>query len=258
MTGKLFRAKHRWRLAQIFSILALTGLTPSLALAEWSPNWDKPLFDPQQIKIGMKLISELQLNPGLNNVTFYGVGPDNGPTPPPSNFVLEDSHVRRNPGTIDRDIPFVASGKLTVLRNYSSVGCPVNIFVPSVGDSATEYWALMPLGSYDQPLSGWKAYSDDPNCGKGAIKTIEFYQGSLEGIPATFMLISIRDSSSAQVGNKTLYDIKVFVFSMSLGDNPAPYFGLYGQYRTPALYENSDAALLSEFALTSKVQAGDN
>ena len=247
MGSYIYWAMCRWRFAHICLVAAVVGLSPSFARAGWSPAVDQALLDPQQIKAKMKLSSEVRLDTGINIVTFFGDYKQ--PTP---NFVQAGNFVHIYPSVQFTDIPQKASGRIVLATGVASTGCPTEIFIPSASDDITNYWALMPLGSYENPLSIWSAYSDDPNCGKTPVKTIVFYQGTLEGIPTTFMLTAARDAAADQVRQESVYHIQVFVFSIEPiggGGDGNPYFGLFGEYTTFSQYPNSAAALSTEFAI---------
>lgn len=245
----------RWRFAHICLVAVIVGLFPSFALAGWSANTDKPLSDPQRIKAEMKLTTQIQLYPGENDVTFFGEYKKNAFT-----FVKQGNfgHLRPNPQP--KDVPQSQSGEIIVLEGASRAGCPVDIFLPSANDQS-QSWSLMPLGSYDNALPGWAPYSDNPNCGKGPEKTIEFYQGTLENIPTTFMLTAARHDAGSQTGSPAVYDIQVWAFTTfpeAGAGPPPPRFGLFGHYTTAVAYTNSAVALSSELAPPASKRSVEN
>lgn len=270
MMSNVFRTRRSWRFFRICSVITFIVFIPSYSEAKWSPNFDQTITDPQQIKAKLKLSSEIQLHPGINDVTFFGVGNDSdgedGYSAP--SFISGDSNVPLVQDVRDTDVPVKDAGKIFVWGDYSATGCPIEIFSPSAGYNMYRDFSLMPLGSFHTEISDWSPYSDDPNCGNAPIKTIKFYQGFLEGVPTTFMLISDRHADVTNMGRKAAYDIQILVFSTHpVGrvpgpkgwlDAPAPYFAVFGRYTTSALYVGSDNALSAEFALPkSKTPEGN-
>lgn len=260
MMPNVFRARCSGRFFRICSVIAFVALIPSYSKAKWSPNFDQTITDPQQIKIKMKLSDQIQLHPGENDVMFFGDYAKDTFT-----FVKRGDFGYLHPNPQPVYVPITQAGEIVVLEGYSESGCPIDMFLPSVNDqflpAGNKSWSLIPLGSYYNAQPGWSPYSDDPNCGNGPKKTIEFYQGTLKNIPTTFMLTAVRHGPAPQTVAASKYTIQVWAFTTypegDAGPPPAS-FNLFGQYTTAKAYANSAAALWSELALTTSKTLGGN
>ncbi len=175
------------------------------------------------LKARLTKLTEIALLAGINNVAFRAINADGKAAIrlKAKVLVLELEHA----GTAGH-ATYISTTKGD--RDYS-------------GD-----WAIIPIMRSNELDSAVESISDDPHLEEDAVKVVRFFNGEVDRVPSTILLVAERDLSgnmTSDNGVTSAAPTRISVFALHKGKYPPAFFLLVGEFVTSEKYCDANYSL---------------